>query len=52
MSFVCCRVKVSTTNRSLVQSSPIECGVSVIAESHRGGLGQLGLSNQGEKKDT
>jgi hypothetical protein len=26
--FVCCQVEVSVTGRSLVQRSPIECGVS------------------------
>jgi hypothetical protein len=47
---LCCRVEVSATGRSLVQSSPIECGVCVIAEPHKGGLGPLGLSNQGDKR--
>jgi hypothetical protein len=28
---------------SLVQRSPTECGVSVIEEPHRGGLGPIGL---------
>jgi len=28
VSLVCCKVEVSATSRSLVQRSPIECGVS------------------------
>ena len=28
VSVVCCQVEVSATGRSLVQRSPIECGVS------------------------
>jgi hypothetical protein len=27
--FLCCQVEVSATGRSLIQSSPTECGVSV-----------------------
>ena len=50
MNATCCRVEVSATGRSRVQSSPIACDVFVIAEPHRGGLGPLGLSNQGEKR--
>ena len=30
VSVVCCQVEVSATGRSLVQRSPIDCGVSVI----------------------
>jgi hypothetical protein len=29
VSVVCCQVKVSATGRSLVQSSPTDCGVSL-----------------------
>jgi hypothetical protein len=29
VSIVCCQVKFSATGRSLVQSSPIDCGVSL-----------------------
>ena len=28
MTFVCCQVEVSATGRSLIRSSPTECGVS------------------------
>ena len=28
VSVVCCKVKVSETDRSLVQRSPVDCGVS------------------------
>jgi hypothetical protein len=49
LSVGCCRVEVSATGLSLVQRSPIECGVSVIEEPRRGGLGLLGLSGHEEK---
>jgi hypothetical protein len=32
VSVVCCQVEVSETGLSLVQRSPIECGVSVIVK--------------------
>jgi hypothetical protein len=49
VSGVCCQEEVSVTGRSHVQSSPAECGVSVIEEPRRRGLSPLGLSSQ-EKK--
>ena len=42
--FECCQVEVSAMNRSLVQSSPVDCGVSlcVIYKRHEsGGPGPL-----------
>ena len=31
-SVVCCQVEVSSTGRSLIQRSPIECGVSKVCD--------------------
>jgi hypothetical protein len=46
VSVVCCQVEVSATGWSLVQRSPIECGVSKKcdreASKKRGGLGPQG----------
>jgi hypothetical protein len=49
MSVVCCQIEVSATERSLVQMSPIEGGVSMIDEPHRRDLGPLRLSRHDEK---
>jgi hypothetical protein len=40
---VCCQVEVSATGRSLVQRSLNVACLSVVEETHRGGLGPLGL---------
>jgi hypothetical protein len=32
---VCCKLKVSATDRSLIQSGPTECGISMIEEPLR-----------------
>ena len=53
LSFKCCvfQVEVSVTDRSLFQSSPTECVVSVISKPRPGGsLGPRGLSSRGRKK--
>ena len=45
MSVIRCWVEVSAKDRSLIQRSPTECGVSVIVEPYREGLGSLELSS-------
>jgi hypothetical protein len=51
LSVVCRQADVSATGRPLLLRRPAACVVfrSVIGESHRGGLGPLGLLNH-EKK--
>jgi hypothetical protein len=55
VSVVCCQVEVSATSWSLVQGSPIDCGVSqmcVIMKPRRNEEAQahIGLSNHRKKK--
>jgi len=46
----CCYVEVSAMSRSLVQRSPIECGVSsVMEEPYTGVFGPPALSSHGKK---
>lgn len=35
LMIMCCQVEVSATSRSLVQMSPVDCGLSVFSESPR-----------------
>jgi hypothetical protein len=55
VSVVCCQVEVSATGWSLVQRSPIDCGVSkkcVIVNPRRNEEAQahIGLSSQTERE--
>jgi hypothetical protein len=51
-SYECSRIEVSATGRTFVQSSPTECGVSVIPKLQQwGGLGPLGLSSHERQRD-
>ena len=53
LSVVCCQAEVFAADRSLVQRSPTECGVSNLSVNkgpHRGGLGPIRTVEPRKKK--